>query len=324
MGHQLTENNAIRLRIQAKLREQGVMLNGAQPKPLESQGFMSKVFTLDSNEGKLILHLSDIQKEQKRQKTWEKINALGSLLEHFPEIPTAPVLCSGIGGKKYYVVQYMLPGKPAGMRILRDGLFYDLRHTWSKSIAEDIERIVARINQIPLRGYGWIVQKKDGVGGRYRTWQAFLEREFSLWTKEIARAEGNTTLTDKLKRYFVEVLPGLTLDRPSLVHGDITNPSNILISRGEVTGLVDWEWSLAGDPAWEFAFNSPYPLKTYFSTLAKEPSNEEKQEFRRRIGVYGHLYLTWAMYIHSKNKTFYDPLRRHLVSLDFFNLESTF
>ncbi len=35
--------------------------------------------------------------------------------------------------------------------------------------------------------------------------------------------------------------------QPSLVHGDF-NPTNVLVSDGELTALLDWEWSHAGTP----------------------------------------------------------------------------
>lgn len=299
------------------LSTKGIILNDTRPQPFGSQGFMSKVFSLDSNKGKLILHLSELHREQRRQKIWEKVDLLSTLLGDFPQIPTAQVLCSGVVGKKYYIVQNMLRGQPAGARTLKHGLFVDVRQHWSKDIEREVEQIVARINQIPLNGYGWIVRREKTAGGRYKTWQAFLAHEFALWTKGIARAEGNAALTKKLKRYFAEVFSGLTLEHPSLVHGDLTNPSNILVLDGKVSGLVDWEWSLAGDPAWEFAFHNPYSLNAYFKALGRGISDEEKREFKRRISIYGRLYLIWAMYIHTKSDVFYRPLRRHLIHLGF-------
>jgi aminoglycoside phosphotransferase (APT) family kinase protein len=315
MSHPPAHNDGILLRISAELHERGVLLGGTQPKPLESQGFMSRVFTLDSNKGKLILHLSETHEEQKRQKIWEKISGLASLLDGFPDIPTAPVLCAGTEGNKHYIVQRMLPGVPAGARTLDHGLFRDVHHTWSPEIEADLEGIVARINQIPLDGYGWIVPKGSAVGGGFATWQAFLKYEFEQWIKGITFAEGDGELTKKLEHYFTQVLPDLTLERSFLVHGDITNPSNILVSENKVTGLVDWEWSLAGDPAWEFAFSNPYSLGTYFAT--QETSGGMQGEFRRRIDIYKRLYLVWAMHAHAKTKRFYNPIRRHLLQLEF-------
>jgi thiamine kinase-like enzyme len=39
----------------------------------------------------------------------------------------------------------------------------------------------------------------------------------------------------------------------TLVHSDLINPSNTIIAGTKRLSHIDWEWSLIGDPAWEFA-----------------------------------------------------------------------
>lgn len=48
-----------------------------------------------------------------------------------------------------------------------------------------------------------------------------------------------------LRRIDLEQQPDT--EEPRLVHGDV-NPTNILVHKGAVTGILDWEFSHAGSP----------------------------------------------------------------------------
>lgn len=80
-----------------------------------------------------------------------------------------------------------------------------------------------------------------------------------------------------------------------LVHGDLINPSNILVKNDQVTGIIDWECALAGDPAWDFCFNNKYELKTYFK--CRGFTKDEENDFRERMKLYEPLYLAWVLYV---------------------------
>lgn len=43
---------------------------------------------------------------------------------------------------------------------------------------------------------------------------------------------------------------GFTVERPVLAHCDL-GPNNVVRAEGEVTGVLDWEWCLAADPAYD-------------------------------------------------------------------------
>jgi len=80
------------------------------------------------------------------------------------------------------------------------------------------------------------------------------------------------------------------------VHGDIVNPSNILVENGEITGILDFEWALVGDPAWEFAFTD-MPIEKYI-----EITGENETKFRERIKLCRFFWLLWGTNVHAKGE----------------------
>ncbi len=123
-----------------------------------------------------------------------------------------------------------------------DGDILERRPEHSGKAAEAL----ARIASVALDSPGWINPDGtvspfpfNGIGGYV---SGMLDREEVLrWTgREIAEAVAKT----------VSDAPDLIaeLDAQScLVHGDF-NPTNILIKNGEVSGILDWEYSHSGTP----------------------------------------------------------------------------
>ena len=306
-------------KIFVRLEKKRILLEKDSLKRHLSVGFMSHVYFADSNRGRLVIHIHTIHQEQKRQKIWGKIFVIGKLFDSFPELPTAPVVLAGtLGRNTYFIVQKFLPGRAAGKRILQKGLFVDTWELWSKKIERNIEKTIARVHQIPVMGYGWIENRGGIPRGKYKSWLQFLESEFNLWFKNIARAEQNSNLANAVKKHFEKNKKRFTIKKSFLVHGDLSNPGNILVRRERVTGFVDWEWSLAGDPAWEFAFNNRLSLHTYFHSFTHTFTKKEKKDFLESARLYEPLFLMWAMHVHSGDKNnLYKALKNHLINLGF-------
>lgn len=48
--------------------------------------------------------------------------------------------------------------------------------------------------------------------------------------------------------------PLLNISKFSLIHGDV-RPSNIIVEKNKITGLIDWEMSSYSDPAWDIGWS---------------------------------------------------------------------
>lgn len=298
----------------AKLKAQGIIVDPSKLQKHKHQGLMSTVYTVDSNRGELVVHLIRPASEWLRQRIWEKLLGIGNVLTHYPELPVAPVFISGKLGGTYFLVQKRLPGTPAGKRAISGT---DVVDTWvgnsSKVLVPQIQKLLGKTHAIPCHGYGLLVLQKGKVKGKFKTWKGFFETESRQWLKNIQKADTLTDNPQELRQsyaaavaYVKNFLKNVPKTKPSLIHGDAINPSNILIKNKKVTGLIDWEWSLAGDPAWEFCdpgwwkLINKKSLKPYFKEAGKHRKIDE-DEFIRRIRAYIPLWIMWGCHLHSGN-----------------------
>jgi aminoglycoside phosphotransferase (APT) family kinase protein len=286
-----------------KLQAQGIKLEAGSITKHHTQGFISTVYTADSDQGKLIVQVVYPIREQVRLRMWEKFHGISNLVKKNPDIPAAEVLLVERLGDSYVLVQKMLPGKSAGRRTIDGSRVADEWFVDLAQYAPQIENILAAIHQIPIKGYGWLVPDGEGVRGMYDSWLEFFEKEGRLWLNGIGEAEQKLKKDDLIKRvenFYKNLTHHVVYTGPSqLTHGDLINPSNILVEKDRVTGIVDWEWSIAGDPALDFAHLNKYPLTTYFKVLRY--NEKQSEDFRGRIKTYEPLWLMCHGYLHSWN-----------------------
>jgi len=118
-----------------------------------------------------------------------------------------------------------------------------------RTIGENLGRILARLSQMPMPRAGMFLDGELRIGPMPPGATDLVE-----WVDAHAGrgpfAEWPAGDLDRL-RAVADVADRITsaVDRVSLVHSDF-NPKNLLVDRdsGEVTGLVDWEFSHAGNP----------------------------------------------------------------------------
>lgn len=97
------------------------------------------------------------------------------------------------------------------------------------------------------------------------------------------------------------------------------NPGNVLINEGKISGIIDFEWAAAGDPAWEFAYCSE-PLDYYFDCLEEAGGKYvNRNEFLLKRRIYRVLWLLWGISVHAKGgiikEILYKDFRDNLNSL---------
>ncbi len=292
------------LKIDRSLTKNGIRADINLIKRHQSQGLMSKVFILDSSIGKLIVHINELSEEQRRQKIWQKISAIGKLLERYSQIPASKIIAADIvDSKHYFIIQTMLTGRVAGARTLKNREIVDIWFMPRDKIEIQIISTIKKINSVNIPGAGWLVVRNNKLVGMYKTWTKFLDKELTVWLKAISRKENDYKLSDQVLSFYKKIKLSLPADSHALVHNDLVNPGNILHLKNKLTGLVDWEWAMVGDPAWEYAFNNQYNLKSY------------SREFIKRTKLYEPLYLTWGLFAHAhdKNPKLYKLIKKHLL-----------
>ncbi len=107
----------------------------------------------------------------------------------------------------------------------------------------------AQMHQITLDTFG---DMHDHRGGKFGTWAAYLADYFE---RHVQMATDRAILDEatifRLRRVFSRQRTMFESVRcPSMLHSDY-HWENILQEDGRVTGIVDFEWALAGDPSFD-------------------------------------------------------------------------
>jgi hypothetical protein len=266
-----------------------------------TQGLMSSVYTISTQHGGLIIHVSKLTPTLEYFRIWEKLKPISEFLRAIPGVPAAEVLFTMKWPHHFLAVQRRLPGHSAGTAEFKND---EIVCTWKDApdiFEEQMEGIVAKVHQAPIEGFGQLIAKEGALRGRYDSWEEFLKTEVPLWLEGIeqgdrARNSPPDTLIDDAKTFWGKILPRVaSLERASLVSCDMMNPSNILVEGTVITGIIDWEWSLAADPAWEFAYINPFALAHYFSHFPSLSDPEAQKDFFERAQIYEYLlYIMWC------------------------------
>jgi thiamine kinase-like enzyme len=276
------------------------------------------VYTISSSVGDLIVHVSESTPSLERLRVPDKLRPVSQFLRAIPGVPAAEVLFTQKFPGHFIVAQKKLPGTVAGRILIENG---EISHVWDQPIElyeEQVEDIVATIHSVPIRGFGPLAEDGEGLRGQYDSWEDFLRIEVAFWMDGMAQEDQRLriadTLIEQLRVFLERAAPRFPCAAASLISCDLTNASNILVDDGKVTGIVDWEWAMAADPAWEFGNMNHYKLAQYFSRFPELASAEAQKEFLLRVTVCQPLL--WCMWAYShigrSNKNLYAGARLHI------------
>ena len=315
------EDNIFKV-ILKNLSQQGISVLPKTFKKYKHQGWMSGVFIADSNRGRLIIHLINPVKEHRLNRVWDKFHGLSKILSSHSKIPTSNILYSRFLEKKFVLVQSFIAGNRAGNRVLKKNIIYDKWKVQKKDVLPDLLRVVADIHKINLKGFGWPVLDNNSLKGKYKTQKEFFEYYYPLWFREIQKADRRLSLKNHLQNYPTEFIKrtvkNINYKGPAvLVHGDAINPGNILVQNKNRVALIDFEWSILADPAWEFCvlgwweLTNEENLLSYFKAVGIK-NHSDKVAFINRVKLYIPLWLLWGTYMHANdsNPDVYIALRK--------------
>jgi thiamine kinase-like enzyme len=292
------------------LSRKGISVFTETLKKHKHQGWMSSVFTVESDNGTLMIHLINPIREHQRNKLWDKFHGLSNVLSAHPKIPTSKIVCSKLIGKVFVIVQLFITGKRAGVRVLNKTVISDKWIAKKGNIVPGVLNILASIHAIHLNGFGCPVLKNGKLEGKYKTWKKYIESNYPLWIKEIEKADQRLALKDngmRLGEAIRPVVDRINYQGPSvLVHGDSINPSNILVNERNRVSIIDWEWSISADPAWEFCdlgWWDQINIKNFlpYFEAANIKKHSERIDFIDRIETCIPLWILWGTYIHAND-----------------------
>ncbi|MBZ0318900.1 MAG: aminoglycoside phosphotransferase family protein [Anaerolineae bacterium] len=144
----------------------------------------------------------------------------------------------------YYLIVNRLPGTP-----IVDS-WPDLDDRQRKQLAHRAGEILAIIHGHTFARYGSLW---DLATGGHDTWAGHVHQYYAeyhtLAVQHHALSPDQLTRLEKIVDKFDPLMRDV--HRPAFVHWDY-HFENILQQDGEITGILDFEWAIAGDPAWDF------------------------------------------------------------------------
>jgi len=186
-------------------------------------------------------------------------------------------------GKKLKVcLENKLPGTPMNELIDSDELTIDQ----TRDLNIEAGMFLAKIHSVVPRGFGKI---HEGGVGKSESWGISITQP---WYKD--QVSQLHQYADKIKITKGQVDRAVTILNehshvyetviPHLLHCDF-GPKHFLVSEGHISGILDFENCMSGDPVYDFAWNSYFghdSLKEGYLKAAKLPD-----DFDLRIQLYG-------------------------------------
>ena len=164
-------------------------------------------------------------------------------------------------------------------------------HEYYPHIAE----ILAKLHQFEFSGFGKIVGGDNEFYGNHKTWYSYLKYEIKrslalLSQHGVIDKNKKDKYTLKFQILLQKYRRVINKSPRRFLHGDIGR-GNFLADESEkkIKAVLDVEFALVGDPAWEFAAYriSTEELLGYYMTICKKVNSDfDENNFRLRMSIY--------------------------------------
>ena len=159
-----------------------------------------------------------------------------------PEILTFGTVQTELPTLCQYLLVERIPGKP-----LKEQLH--LRRKEIKSYYKEAGYLLSKIHTIKTKGFGPLKSKGKGS---FNSWEEFILRHIS--TRLLNYLLENRIINESLRNRIFDIFNSeeayLELKSPVLLHGDFSN-NHIFIDKGRVSGIIDFEDCISGDPLYD-------------------------------------------------------------------------
>ena len=216
-------------------------------------------------------------------------------------VPTPEIVFADTTQRDYaapYMIMRRLPGIPAFQAPLTEHDRTIVLHQLGKHLRA--------IHGLPVTGFGYL-EDRDGVYvGGSASWSSYIRDEVQKRLAKLPPHLLPTSLTAAIKDCFARADADLALERAMLLHGDYQY-KNILVQGSTVTGILDFETLLAGDPIFDFCalyYWSAEPATTLRHLLDGYGSFSPETPFLRRLRLYEILLaieiVWWEEHFHNQ------------------------
>ncbi|MAG37674.1 MAG: hypothetical protein CL878_15675 [Dehalococcoidia bacterium] len=180
-----------------------------------------------------------------------------------------------------YMIMARLPGVPGHRARLTAGE--------RDSVLEQLGQYLALIHRIELPAFGWLRGHGATFAGRSPSW---MEHVLAQYDREARKLPGDVLDPRRAAELRVRLereREALAVDSAVLVHGDY-HLKNVLVQQARVTGILDFENLVAGDPVVDFSavhFRSAEPAADLAAMQrGYGPSRLFEPDFMRKLYLY--------------------------------------
>ncbi len=142
-----------------------------------------------------------------------------------------------------YLIMRRLPGEPAASA--------SLTASGRAAVLEQLGHHLAAIHSIALAGFGSLAAHGETYIGRAPSLWAYVQEEGERRLTKLSAATLPRQQAEAIRGRLAHARASLALDRAVLIHGDY-QLKNVLVQGTRVTGIVDFENLVAGDPVMDF------------------------------------------------------------------------
>lgn len=151
-------------------------------------------------------------------------------------------------GPAVFILERRLPGE----------MLADLFQADAGTVAELLEQlgeILGTIHAVPVQGFGNLSPDLAGTHLDYASWfiDMFVDNNLPETLEAIADDKQATQLVHQAVASITEHRELLNTMTPALAHGDFS-PTNVLVDRNRISGVVDWEAVKGAPQANDFAW----------------------------------------------------------------------
>ena len=193
----------------------------------------SNYIVTDSCNKKYVLKIFYVSEQEYRK----EYNILNMLKDFIPVQKIYKFDKSAYIEDKYYAIYEFLEGKTLSQTLNSGGII-------SEEIIREAANMLAYIHKTRFEGIGFINESLY-VGHKLKPLNQWYD-EFMTDLVKIRLGEGIVQKINLIIQDNIDEL--LNMDRnPRLVHGDFQG-TNILIDKNKISGIIDWEFAMAGHP----------------------------------------------------------------------------
>jgi aminoglycoside phosphotransferase (APT) family kinase protein len=194
-----------------------------------------------------LLDLEGICRYQGEAMAYERLRAAG--------IPAPEVVALDVS-KTLIPYHYIILSKIDGIPLIDD--WASLSESQKVEAGRAAGRYLAMMHNLELEGFGHLENLQTTPFAR---WFDFTE---DYWKRYVVRllAAGiiDTRTHDRMRSSFERLRPRLdSFSAGRLVHADYQF-ENLLHRDGVITGIIDFEWAVSGDPAWDFRLENQWDI----------------------------------------------------------------